>query len=67
MLRVCMGDLKGAGAGSLCQARTGSGAGLPPGLRLGEGQRGLDMHPSTWTTAGWRVEVGCEGEGEGLV
>lgn len=62
-----MRDLQGAGAGSLCQAVAGSGAGLPPGLRLGEGQGGLDAHISTWTRAGWRVEVGCEGAGEGLV
>lgn len=62
-----MRDLQGAGADSLGQARTGCGALLPPGFRLGQGQGGLDLHLSTWPTAGWRVAVGCEGKGKRLV
>lgn len=67
VLGEAVGHLQGAGAGSLRQAVAGAGPGRPPGLRLGEGQGGLDVRPSTWTGAGRGQGAGREGAGEGLV
>lgn len=64
ILRAAMRDLQGAGASSLSQARTGRRDGLPPFLRLWQGQRGLAMSAST---AWWRGASWCEGKGKGLV
>lgn len=59
-----VGDLQGAGAGPLRQARAWRGMGPPPDLRLGQRQGGLDVGLATQTAGGRGGVGGREGTEE---